>query len=216
MTLQVNPVDAVSSPGGHRPMSVPGATISAMEPMESFDRAAAAALEIVNGIGDDQYDLPSPCDEWTVRRVLNHIVVGNMTVEAITTGTRHPDGSTDRLGRDPKAVFAKSITETRAVLSQPDLFERTVTTPVGEAPGVLLVHMRVAELVVHGWDLATATGQSTDIDPELAEHVMANWRARLGDRPRTLVPFEDPQPVPADASAADQLAAYLGRSVVAA
>jgi uncharacterized protein (TIGR03086 family) len=186
-----------------------------MEPMETFDRAAAAATAIVNGIGDDQYDLPSPCDEWTVRGVLNHIVVGNTTVRAITAGRRHPDRTADRLGRDPKAAFAASITDTRAVLSEPGLFERTVTTPVGEAPGVLLVHMRVAELVVHGWDLATATGQSTDIDPELADHVMANWKARSGDKPRTLVPFAEPQPVPAHACAADRLAGYLGRSVVA-
>jgi uncharacterized protein (TIGR03086 family) len=197
-------------------VSAPGVTISTMEPMESFDRAAAAASDIVDGIGDDQYGLSSPCAGWTVRSVLNHIVVGNLTVAAITAGKRHPDRSVDRLGRDPRAAFAKSITDTRAVLSEPDLFERTVTTPVGEAPGVLLVHMRVAELVVHGWDLATATGQSTDIDPDLAEHVMANWKARLGDKPRTLVPFEDPQPVPADASAADRLAGYLGRSVVEA
>lgn len=197
-------------------MSAPGVTISTMEPMESFDRAAAAASDIVDGIGDDQYGLSSPCAGWTVRSVLNHIVVGNLTVAAITAGKRHPDRAVDRLGRDPRAAFAKSITDTRAVLSEPDLFERTVTTPVGEAPGVLLVHMRVAELVVHGWDLATATGQSTDIDPDLAEHVMANWKARLGDKPRTLVPFEDPQPVPADASAADRLAGYLGRSVVEA
>jgi uncharacterized protein (TIGR03086 family) len=197
-------------------VSAPGVTISTMEPMESFDRAAAAASDIVDGIGDDQYGLSSPCAGWTVRSVLNHIVVGNLTVAAITAGKRHPDRAVDRLGRDPRAAFAKSITDTRAVLSEPDLFERTVTTPVGEAPGVLLVHMRVAELVVHGWDLATATGQSTDIDPDLAEHVMANWKARLGDKPRTLVPFEDPQPVPADASAADRLAGYLGRSVVEA
>jgi uncharacterized protein (TIGR03086 family) len=186
-----------------------------MEPMESFDRAADAATTIVDGIGDDQYDLPSPCEEWTVRSVLNHIVVGNLTVAAVTGGRRYPDRSADRLGRDPVAAFAKSIKDTRAVLTEPGLFERTVTTPVGEAPGVLLVHLRAAELVVHGWDLARATGQSTDIDPELAEHVMADWRARSGDRPRTLVPFAQPQPVPADACAADRLAGYLGRSVAA-
>ncbi|HVV18455.1 MAG TPA: TIGR03086 family metal-binding protein [Pseudonocardiaceae bacterium] len=187
-----------------------------MEPMEAFDRAAAAVTAVVAGITDEQYGLPSPCTEWTVRNVLNHIVTGNLLAEAIVGGQSHPDRSVDRLGRDPKRAFADSLAATREALSQPGLMERTVTTPMGEAPGSTLVDMRVAELVVHGWDLATATSQSTDIDPELADRVLRKWQARLGDRPRTLTPFADAQPVGDDASAADRLAAYLGRSVVVA
>jgi uncharacterized protein (TIGR03086 family) len=187
-----------------------------MEPLDAFDRAAAAATAVVTGIGDDQFGLPTPCTEWSVRGVLNHIVTGNLVADAIVAGRSHPDRNTDRLGRDPKAAFTRSLAATRDVLSRPGLFERTVTTPTGEAPGVILVHLRVAELVVHGWDLAVATGRSTDIDPELADDVLGKWKARLGDRPRTMVPFEDPQPVAAQAHAADRLAAYLGRSVVVA
>jgi uncharacterized protein (TIGR03086 family) len=187
-----------------------------MESLDAFDRAAAAATTVVAGIGDDQFGLPTPCAEWSVRGVLNHIVVGNLLADAIVAGRSHPDRNTDRLGRDPKATFAQSLAATRDTLSQPGLLERTVTTPMGEAPGAILVHMRVAELVVHGWDIARATGQSTDLDPELADYVFEAWKARLGDRPRTMVPFEDPQPVPEEASAADRLAAYLGRSVVVA
>jgi uncharacterized protein (TIGR03086 family) len=187
-----------------------------MEPMAAFDRAAAAATTVVTGIGTDQFGLPTPCTEWSVRGVLNHIVVGNLVADAIVAGQSHPDRNTDRLGREPKAAFARSLAATRATLSQPGLLERTVTTPTGEAPGADLVHLRVAELVVHGWDLARATGQSTDIDPALADFVFDTWKARMGDRPRTMVPFEDPQPVPGGAFAADRLAAYLGRSVVVA
>jgi uncharacterized protein (TIGR03086 family) len=94
--------------------------------------------------------------------------------------------------------------------------ERIVSTPMGERPGAVLVQLRVAELLVHGWDLARATGQDTDLDPELAEVVRTAWTTQLGDRPRTLLPFDEPQPVPDDAPAADRLAAYLGRSVVVA
>jgi uncharacterized protein (TIGR03086 family) len=195
---------------------VSGVTIPAMEPLDAFDRAAAAATAVVDGIGPDQFDLPTPCTEWNVRGVLNHIVTGNMLAEAVVAGRSHPDRNTDRLGRDPKTAFADSLATTRATLGRPGLLERVLTTPIGEAPGAVLVHMRVAELVVHGWDLARATGQSTDIDPELADHVLDTWKARLGDRPRTMVPFEEPQPVPGEATAADRLAAYLGRSVVVA
>jgi uncharacterized protein (TIGR03086 family) len=185
-------------------------------PLERFDRAAAVATAIVDGIADDQFDLPSPCAEWTVRGVLNHMVTGNLMIDAIVAGRAHPDRNVDRLGEDPSAVFVASLATTRVSLSEPGLFERVVTTPIGEAPGAFLVQMRVAELLVHGWDLARATGQSTDLDPELAVEVMAAWQARMGDRPRTMVPFEEPRSVPADATAADRLAGFLGRTVVSA
>ena len=185
-------------------------------PLDRFDRAAEVATAIVDGIADDQFDLPSPCAEWTVRGVLNHIVTGNLIAEAIVAGRAHPNRDVDRLGEDPAAAFAASLASTRAALSEPGLMERIVSTPIGEAPGAFLVQMRVAELLVHGWDLARATSQSTDLDPELAAQVLAAWQARMGERPRSMLPFEEPQSVPADAPAADRLAGYLGRTVVPA
>jgi uncharacterized protein (TIGR03086 family) len=182
-------------------------------PLDRFDRAAAVASAVVDNIKDDQYDLPSPCTEWTVRNVLNHMVTGNLTAEAIVAGVAHPDRSTDRLGDDPRAAFAASLASTRAALDTPGLLDRIVSTPRGEAPGSFLILLRVNELLVHGWDLAKATGQSTDLDPELAVEAMGVWRERFGDRPRAMLPYDEPQPVPDDATAADRLAAYLGRNL---
>jgi uncharacterized protein (TIGR03086 family) len=187
-----------------------------MEPIELFDRAGVIATTVVNAISDDQFTLPTPCAEWNVRAVLNHLVLGNLIVDAIAEGRAHPDRQADHLGADPKATFAASVAANRETLGTPGLLERTVSTPMGERPGTFLVDMRVVELLVHGWDLARATGQDTDLDPELVDVVHTTWTTRLGDRPRTLVPFGEPQPVPDQASAADRLAAYLGRVVVVA
>lgn len=185
-------------------------------PLDRFDRAAAMATGIVDNITAGQYDLPSPCADWTVRGVLNHIVTGNLMVEAIVAGVAHPDRSADRLGDDPRGAFAASLASTRAALATPGLMERIMSTPRGEAQGVSLVHMRVTELVVHGWDLAKATDQPTDLDPELVAVALATWQQQLGDRPRTMLPFDESQPVPDDATAADKLAAFLGRQVITA
>ena len=187
-----------------------------MEPIDAFDRAAAAATTVVNGIADDQLTLPTPCADWNVRAVLNHLVIGSLMVEAIVAGRAHPDRGADHLGADPKAAFAAAVAANRETLRTPGLMERTVSTPMGERPGSVLVYMRVAELFVHAWDLARATGQDTNLDPELAEVVRSAWTTQLGDRPRTQLPFEESQPVPDDAAAADRLAAYLGRSVAVA
>ncbi|HEX4702389.1 MAG TPA: TIGR03086 family metal-binding protein [Pseudonocardiaceae bacterium] len=188
-------------------------TADHQERLATFDRAAAVATAVVAGIGTDQFDLPSPCDEWTVRGVLNHMVTGNLMTEAMVGGRPRPDRNVDRLGEDPPAAFAASVAGARAALTEPGLMERNVTTPLGEAPGSFLVQMRVAELVVHSWDLAKATGQHTDLDPELAADVLAQWEAGLGGRPRAMTAFKEPRTVPADATAADRLAGYLGRSV---
>src|SRR5262249_31822754 len=137
-----------------------------MEPMAAYDRAAAVATSVVDGITDDQFGLPTPCAEWTVRGVLNHIVIGNMIGDPIVAGVTHPKRNVDHLSRFPRETFVRSMASARESLTTPGLLERVVSTPVGERPGLYLVHTRVAELLVHTWDLATALGLSTDLDPE--------------------------------------------------
>jgi uncharacterized protein (TIGR03086 family) len=73
--------------------------------------------------------------------------------------------------------------------------------------------MRFNEMVVHSWDLAKATGQSTDLDPELAAASLASFRA-VAFLPRGEGKmFQEAKPVPPDATPADRLAAFLGREV---
>jgi uncharacterized protein (TIGR03086 family) len=83
---------------------------------------------------------------------------------------------------------------------------------MGDVTVATLIERRTADLFVHLWDLAVATGQSTDLDPELADAVLAHYRGRLDGQPREGMPIANSEPVPAGASAADLLAAYLGRT----
>lgn len=92
--------------------------------------------------------------------------------------------------------------------------ERTYDSPTGPIPGPALVRLRCAEELIHGWDLARATGQSTDgLPADLAEEALAGIRGPLGDGPREGLPFDPPQPAAEDAPAIDRLAAFCGRSV---
>ena len=75
------------------------------------------------------------------------------------------------------------------------------------------LRLATTDTFAHGWDLAKATGQSTDLDPELAEGLLANAPIPdtfRGDEP---MPFGPQQEAPPGATAADRLAAYLGRKV---
>lgn len=185
-----------------------------MDVLLSFDRVAAAVTRVVEGVRDEQWGLPSPCAEWDVRGVLNHLVMGNLMAHAGVRG-RHPpsDRSADYLGADPRAAFADSVVACRAAFAEPGVLEKVVRTPLGEQRGAFYVHMRINELLAHGWDIASATGQSTDLEPELAKEALVGWQARLGDKPRDGMPFGPEREARPDATAADRLAAFLGREV---
>jgi len=175
---------------------------------------AAAVRRVVDGVRDEQWGLPSPCTEWDVRGVLNHVVMGNLMAHAGLRGRQPPnDRSADYLGPDPRAAFSDSLVACRAAFAEPGVLEKIVRTPLGEQPGSFYVHMRINELLAHGWDIAAATGQSTDLEPEIAKEALEMWRARLGDKPRTGMPFGPEREAPPDATAADRLAAFLGREV---
>ena len=160
----------------------------------------------------DQLGTPSKCAEWDVRGVLNHLVTGGLMAVSLVRGGPPPDRQADHLGDRPVETFEAALDDVRAALSEPGELENRYPTPLGEQPGSFVVTMRVNELIVHSWDIAAATGQSTDIAPLLATEALAMWRARLGDGERPPgMPFDAPQPVPEGATPADELAAYLGR-----
>ncbi|HEY3468966.1 MAG TPA: TIGR03086 family metal-binding protein [Amycolatopsis sp.] len=185
-----------------------------MTPLDDFDRAAAAVLTVVTAVRDDQWKLPTACADWDVRAVVNHLAHGNAKV-AFWAGSGPPVPDGDYLGADPRAAFAASVAAARAVLAAPGLFTRQVATPLGEVPGVFLVHMRVNEYLAHGWDIADATGQSRDLVPDLAARALEQWRARFGSSPRQPGgPFGPEVEPPPGATEADRLAAFLGRKAV--
>jgi uncharacterized protein (TIGR03086 family) len=78
------------------------------------------------------------------------------------------------------------------------------------------VHLRVVETLVHGWDLARATGRELDVPAQVAEAELAFSRDLLGRLPAGRTPFAPSRPVADDAPALDRLAALLGRAPVAA
>nr|MDQ2754242.1 TIGR03086 family metal-binding protein [Actinomycetota bacterium] len=96
---------------------------------------------------------------------------------------------------------------------QPGVFEKVVTVPVGSVPGIAALHLRIVEMLVHGWDLASATGQSAQFPDDIAEQSLAFTRAKLADVPADRKPFGPARPVSDDAPAIDRLVACLGRTV---
>lgn len=175
-------------------------------------RSLSAVGDLVGGIRDDQWPAPTPCTEWTVRDLVNHLVVANLVFVANLCDRTPPERGADHLGDDPVAAYRDSGAALQAAFDQPGVTERTYRTPIGTLPGAELLQLRVTDLLVHGWDLAQATGQPADLPEDLAEQVLTFSLAALADVPRE-GRFGPAQPVAADAPAIERLVACLGRSV---
>lgn len=174
--------------------------------VEQLADAADRTGRLVAGIKPDQWGEPTPCAEWDVQSLVAHLINGNTMVASAIAG-RAPTYKSLRAG------FDESAATLLAAFQQPGALEKVVEVPFGRVPGVVALHLRLTELLVHGWDLARATGQPTDFPADLAEQELAFTVAALAAMPPERRPFEPSKPVADSAPALDRLAARLGRDV---
>src|SRR4051794_18445543 len=109
------------------------------------------------------------------------------------------------------AAYQASAADLLEAFNQPGALEQVVTVPAGTVPGAVAVHLRTTEALVHGWDLARATGLPFDVPADLAEGEIAFTRPMLDRIPPERRPFAPSRPVDDEAPAIDRLAALLGR-----
>ena len=130
----------------------------------------------------------SPCASWQVRDVVNHIVGNNFWFEAIARDGVAPDrpnnAAPDETASDYVGRFGEGSAS--AVAAFGAAMDTTLTLPWGPMPASVFIVMASADQFVHGWDLAKATGQSTDLDPALAAEFLEFYRGR------SLTSSEDP------------------------
>lgn len=184
--------------------------------LTDLSRAILATDALIAGIGPDQWAAPTPCSEWTVRNVVNHLVGGNLAFTALLHQQSPPQRGADHLGPDPLRAYRQSATGLQTAFRAPGVFDRVYQAPIGPVPGPVMVHLRIGELLVHGWDLAHATSQHAELPADLAENQLAIWMAQLGDHPRDNTPIGPAQPAPDNAPTIDRLAAYFGRTITIA
>lgn len=172
-------------------------------------RAADATREVIAGVRPEQFGAPTPCPDWDVRGLLDHMVGFCRRMAAGVGGTEAPTDPSR--GDDPIAAFGAASRELDAAWRGEGVLERTFTLPWGEMPGSLLARMATVELLVHGWDIATATGQDRALDPVACEAALAYGRAMMRPEFRQRGGFGPEVAPPAGASPADRLAAFSGR-----
>jgi uncharacterized protein (TIGR03086 family) len=174
--------------------------------VEQLADAVDRTARLVAGIKPDQWADPTPCSDWDVQSLVAHLINGNTIVAAVVAGK--PPTYQSLL-----ADFEQSATPMVAAFRLPGALDREVEVPYGRVPGVIALHLRLTELLAHGWDLARATGQPADFADDLVEQELAYTVEALTAIPPGRSPFEPPAPVAAEAPPLDRLAARLGRSL---
>jgi uncharacterized protein (TIGR03086 family) len=181
---------------------------------EVHAQALDATEPYVAGVTDDQWDLASVCDGWTVRELVNHIVTGNYWAEELGSGKTieevgdRLDG--DVLGTDPLGAYRDSAVRAAAVFRAPGAMDAPCAVSYGPVPGSVYCGHRFIDVLVHGWDVAKSTGQDTRLDPVLVETCWAVVEPQL-DMLEGSGAFGTTVRVPDDADPQTKLLAALGR-----
>jgi uncharacterized protein (TIGR03086 family) len=182
-----------------------------MNPLDLLESALASTGTIVDGIAPDDFARPTPCDEWDVRTVVGHLIRGNQNLGAVADGRpRNPEPIADP-GGDPAGAYRESSAEALRTWRDHGDLDALYTSPFGEVAGSVLVTLRLADNITHGWDLARATGQTPEYDEEVvcAAYEFARRTFPAERRPASI--FAPPVATDDTRPQIDRLAALLGR-----
>ena len=178
-----------------------------VDPLTQLDKIGPALGGVVAGIREDQLDAPTPCSSFTVRGVLEHMISGATAFAAAYRGV--PAASPDV--SDPLGGFGPALGDLLAAAAEPGALERTVEAPFGAVPGEVFARFIALDGLVHGWDLAVATGQPYSPPDDVVAAAQAFAESTL-DPLRDGDTFAAAVPAAADATPIERLVAYTGRS----
>jgi uncharacterized protein (TIGR03086 family) len=183
-----------------------------MSSLELLQRASDQLATLIADIRPDQATLRTPCPDWDLRQLVNHIVSDLSTFEAGVRGTERGAPDADRIDGDwPGAYRAAATSLMQAWQSRGT--DGTLKTPMGQLPLKWSLGQHVADLAVHGWDVATTVGQPTDqLDTEVGEAALAFLRSSLKPEYRGQA-FAPEVAVPESAPLYERLAGFSGRAV---
>lgn len=173
-------------------------------PIEAFESAAKRARQTVAGVKPNQWASSTPCTEWNAQAVLDHMVGTLNFVASSLSGTPSVQA------KGSLQAFDVGVAAVSKAARVPGVLEKTIKSPVGEMPGQVLLMIAISDTLIHGWDLAKATGQDIKLDTKNVEmvHGFMSMQAEAARKRKALGPEVK---VPENASAQDKLMGMVGR-----
>ena len=185
--------------------------------VELLQRVVSETTRVVNNIQPDQLGNDTPCSEWTVKDVVNHITGGSTMFAISAEQGSVPDDMLgqlmggDNLGSDYKTAWATAAKRAMAAFDGLDL-NKIVALPFGEMPAGVALNIAVFDVATHACDLATSTGQEI-ADTDLLETALEFGKQMIGPELRQPGVFGPEQPCPDNAPVTQRLFAFSGRTV---
>jgi uncharacterized protein (TIGR03086 family) len=142
------------------------------ELVQVHGRCGRRFAALVEGVGPGQWHDGTPCSEWDVRTLVHHLLYEQYWVPPLFEGLGIEQVGDrfegDLMGDDASAwpgLLASAIEQAHAAVAEPGALDRTVHLSFGDASGREYATQLIADLAIHGWDLAQATGQDDTLDP---------------------------------------------------
>jgi uncharacterized protein (TIGR03086 family) len=149
-----------------------------------------------------RWDAPSPCAEWTVREVANHLVGAMAAFAAAIDG----GPAEECTGDDPAGAYVAEAARCRAAFARPGALAAVHPFPFGPTPGAVIARISLSESLVHGWDIARGAGVAYEPAPEVVSAVLSSAGGEVSEGM-----FAPPVPPPPGADDLTVLLARLGR-----
>jgi uncharacterized protein (TIGR03086 family) len=168
----------------------------------------------VDGVKTDQWHGSTPCSEWDVTQVVNHVISENLWAAELFQGKTigevggRLDG--DLAGDNPGPAYAASVEAATPFVSAPGAMQTTCHLSFGDYSGSDYAAQLFMDLLVHGWDVARATGQDARLDPDLVQACLP-IAEQLTTQFRSAGVFGENLSVSADADPQTKLLAMVGR-----
>ena len=186
-----------------------------MDLIAALDDAGTEFGRLVDGTTPEQLGATTPCTEFTVRDLINHVIGGATMFAAAFEQGSVPDDELakimgDMVGDDPSASYAAASERVQAAYHAPGALDGDVALPFGQMPRTAALGIAVFDVAVHAWDLAQATGQELQLSEELAEDVLVLGQMMGIDQYRGAM-FAEEVVVVETAPGWERVVAYAGR-----
>lgn len=184
-----------------------------MEPIEQLSVIVPAVCDMVDRIPYSLLTEPTPCDKFSVHGVLNHMIVLGGTFSYLFRGEEPPTIEPPFVyGWVPASELRATLVGLLDAVRSPGAMERTIATPMGPLPGATFARFVAFDGLVHGWDLATATGSRLQVPDSVVDDVSAFAHQALTTAMRDGDTFKEEVAAADGATPLQRLAAFSGRT----
>jgi uncharacterized protein (TIGR03086 family) len=181
---------------------------------DCYTKSLDSSINFVNSVPDDAWANDTPCSDWDVKAVVNHIVYENVWMVALFNGrTIEEVGNEfegDLVGDDPAGVYSRTANEVKAILAEPDAMSRTCQISSGPVSGADYAKELFLDTLIHGWDIAVGSKQDATLDDYLVEMCTPLGQA-IADDEGYRGAFKAPTDGSANSNPQTHLLALLGR-----